>query len=112
MEMEQVFSMPEAALGLHTDCGSSYWLSRLNGFLGTYPSSLSLDSVKYLLVLVDCLRFGSLMTNDHQFLNSGTNLFPEIAWSRLLRRYFFTFMSFRMPQEGIEWVILVMYLAH
>jgi len=31
-----VFSMPEAALGLHTDCGSSFWLSRLPGHLGEY----------------------------------------------------------------------------
>lgn len=31
-----IFAMPEAALGLHTDCGSSYWLSRLSGSLGEY----------------------------------------------------------------------------
>ncbi|CAM6038305.1 unnamed protein product [Sphagnum compactum] len=31
-----VFSMPEAALGLHTDCGSSFWLSWLPGHLGEY----------------------------------------------------------------------------
>ncbi len=31
---KQMFSMPEAALGLHTDCGSSFWLSRLPGHLG------------------------------------------------------------------------------
>jgi enoyl-CoA hydratase/carnithine racemase len=28
--------MPEAALGLHTDCGSSFWLSHLPGHLGEY----------------------------------------------------------------------------
>ncbi|XP_024360180.1 3-hydroxyisobutyryl-CoA hydrolase-like protein 5 [Physcomitrium patens] len=31
-----IFAMPEAGIGLHTDCGASYWLSRLSGFLGDY----------------------------------------------------------------------------
>jgi 3-hydroxyisobutyryl-CoA hydrolase len=31
-----IFAMPEAALGLHTDCGSSYWLSRLPGSFGEF----------------------------------------------------------------------------
>lgn len=31
-----VFAMPEAALGLQPDCGSSYWLSRLSGSFGEF----------------------------------------------------------------------------
>ncbi|MCO5562969.1 hypothetical protein L7F22_016605 [Adiantum nelumboides] len=31
-----VFSMPEAAIGFHTDVGASYFLSHLPGFLGEY----------------------------------------------------------------------------
>jgi len=31
-----IFAMPEASLGLHTDCGSSYWLSRLPGSFGEF----------------------------------------------------------------------------
>ncbi|KAG0556888.1 hypothetical protein M758_11G083500 [Ceratodon purpureus] len=33
-----IFAMPEAALGLHTDCGASYWLSHLGGSLGEFLS--------------------------------------------------------------------------
>ncbi|BBN05930.1 3-hydroxyisobutyryl-CoA hydrolase [Marchantia polymorpha subsp. ruderalis] len=31
-----VFAMPEAAIGFHTDCGASHWLSHLQGALGEY----------------------------------------------------------------------------
>ncbi|KAL2632774.1 hypothetical protein R1flu_004253 [Riccia fluitans] len=35
-----VFAMPEAAIGFHTDCGASYWLSHLPGALGEYMALL------------------------------------------------------------------------
>lgn len=73
------------------------------------PSSLSLDTFKYLLVWVDCLSFGSLVRNIHQFLNSGTNCFLETAWSRLLRTCFFISLHAVWNVSGVEWVILVMY---
>ncbi len=32
--LEQLFAMPETAIGLHPDVGASYFLSRLPGHLG------------------------------------------------------------------------------
>jgi len=37
--LEQVFATPEASFGFHTDCGFSYYHSRLPGHLGK-PQSL------------------------------------------------------------------------
>lgn len=61
------FAMPETSIGLFPDVGGSFFLSRMDGFLGKYlgltGKVLSGRDVLYILIVNWCLRFAGIGTH-------------------------------------------------
>ncbi|KAI5079536.1 hypothetical protein GOP47_0005015 [Adiantum capillus-veneris] len=84
-----VFSMPEAAIGFHTDVGASYFLSHLPGYLGEYLAltGARIDGAE----MVSCgLATHFVLSEKLQELEDGLvnlNSMDETALSSLIDQY-------------------------